>query len=698
MENIFFQPVKKYLNISEAASKALLRLKIETLRDLLFYRPVAHQHIAQEPNLEQVEAGQLIQTTVTLEDVLRPTSRKAPLKLYATNSTGAITLVFFNKIHPFLYNKLKVGQKYTICGKIEIFDRNLQISHPEFIFNKKFTNQIIPIYPLTYGITNKQLYGYVIDALKIVENTISNINNLGSSSKEYKDYLVSLLDELKKLHLIDFVGTDPRINQSYASSHLAKKELLANQLSLTALKRQQKTNAGRVFTANKQLQVQVLSRLQFELTDGQQSAISEIEQDQISSSQMVRMLQGDVGSGKTLVALLTMLNVVSSGAQASLMAPTDLLSIQHYQFFSYALENTNVKVGLLTGKMTAQQHRKIKKQLQEGEIDIIIGTHALFQKDVEFKNLGYVIIDEQHRFGVEQRLELVKKSSYPDLLVMTATPIPRSLTLTMFGDMNVSKITSKPKNRLPIITSVIPTTKKHSLVMSFEKRINLGEKIYWVCPLIDQSDKLAEDEIVNFTENNNFSPATVQSTFDELSKLFPGKVAALHGKMKSQEKDQIMQEFKEGSISVLVATTVIEVGIDVPDSNFIVIENAEKFGLAQLHQLRGRVGRGAKQSYCILIYNPQRTSQVAAERLKIMRQSNDGFYIAEEDLKLRGGGEILGLRQSGEPVFYFANLSTHLPDLLEANKMAGSMSVTDKFVEFQIKLFARDKAELIKSG
>ncbi len=385
-----------------------------------------------------------------------------------------------------------------------------------------------------------------------------------------------------------------------------------------------------------------------------------------------------------------MINVAYSGAQSALMVPTDLLSIQHFSFFQKALEGTGVRSALLTGKTTARERKIIKNGLETGEIHILIGTHALFQSSVEFRDLGFVVIDEQHRFGVEQRLELISKASHPDVLVMTATPIPRSLTLTMFGDMSVSQIKNKPKNRLPIISSITSNEKKDQLIESLQKKLDSGEKIYWVCPLIVQYDKLLEDG-----QEGVFVDVTAR--YQELEAIYPEQVGLLHGKMKAAQKDEVMQKFKDGILRILVATTVIEVGIDVPDATLIIIENAEKFGLAQLHQLRGRVGRGELQSYCVLMYNPKFLSKTSRKRLEIMRSSSDGFYIAEQDLVLRGGGEILGTKQSGEPDFFFADLSQDLGILLQANKKSLETKISE-FTNFQTRLFARDRASLAKSG
>jgi ATP-dependent DNA helicase RecG len=697
MYNVFFQSVKSFLQINELAQKALERLKINNLRDLVFYKPIGYNFIKINPDLSKIKNGELIQVEVTLEDVLRPSSRRAPLKIKVSNDTGSIILVFFSKIHPFIFSKLRVGSKYNITGKIEIFDGVLQISHPEFIFQKNSAQSIIPVYPLTYGIVNKQLYGYIKDAIDILEITVQARKDFAPEVIEEKKYINELLDEIKNLHLINQQTAQNDLETSIRLNieKLAAKELFANQASLIKIKTEKPKHRGRSFATNHEIHELVLSKLGFELTNGQLDAIQEIEQDQSSDIQMMRMLQGDVGSGKTLVALLTILNVVHSGVQCSLMAPTDLLSMQHYQFFCKVLDDTNIKVELLTGKTSAKQQKQIKEDLLTGKVHILIGTHALFQKGVEFKDLGYIVIDEQHRFGVEQRLELIKKASNPDVLVMTATPIPRSLTLTMFGDMSVSKLKTKPRDRLPILTSIISNEKKSEIIKSLDKKLQIGEKIYWVCPLIDQSDETLNMIADNDSDSTIFSDVT--TCFAELNNVYPNQVLMLHGKMKSLVKDQIMQEFKESDARILVATTVIEVGIDVPDSNLIIIENAEKFGLAQLHQLRGRVGRGSKQSYCLLMYNPKRLSKMARERLKIMRESNDGFYIAEQDLILRGGGEILGTKQSGEPVFFFADLARDLKILLQADNLAKSLK-NSCFIDFQIDLFAKNKRKLIKSG
>ncbi len=694
MYNIFFQPVSRIINIKKTTQDALKRIGIESVRDLVFYRPISFNINNLSPILNKVKDDDLIQAEVKIGDILTGKGR-APTKIYATNESGEILLVFFNKIPSFIYVRLRVGTKITISGKVKWNDGMPQITHPEFIFKKELQNSVEPIYPLTYGLKNKQLFDYIIQAINILENSFNAIKNSKNNDKPYNPqnnifeneiiYFESLICNINNLHLMNANPNHNEIekNIAYAINQLKALELFANQVSLNKFKKQINIKQGRSFEVNTNMQQEVLDNLGFTLTDGQQSAIAEIQQEQQKNTQMMRMLQGDVGSGKTLVALLTALNAMNSGAQVAIMAPTDLLSAQHHDFFTKALAGTDFKTVLLTGKTKKKEKEEIKKALSNGEVDILIGTHALFQDNVKFKDLGFIVIDEQHRFGVEQRLELINKGRDPDVLVMTATPIPRSLTLTVFGDMGVSQIKTKPKNRLPIITSVSSNKKLDIIIESLARRIMMGEKIYWVCPLIDQNDKSLEaDEEIIFSD--------VMARFEDLNPVYPGKVAILHGKMKAKEKDIIMDSFKNGDIMILLATTVIEVGIDVPDATLMVIEDAQQFGLAGLHQLRGRVGRGSLQSYCVLIYNPKRFSANARQRLSIMKNSDDGFYISEQDLLLRGGGEILGTKQSGEPEFFFADLGRDLKILEKCNKLAANIEFSE-FINFQTKLFLKKK-------
>ena len=382
-------------------------------------------------------------------------------------------------------------------------------------------------------------------------------------------------------------------------------------------------NYSQKYSPNKDIQNKILNSLNFQLTSCQQRVLNEIENDQQSPKQMLRMLQGDVGSGKTIIALLSMLNVTQHNRQACLMTPTDILSSQHYENLQYIVNKASLKINicLLTGKTNLKEKRLINEKLKNSQIDILIGTHALFQDKVLFGNLGYVIIDEQHRFGVEQRLELVKKANNADILVMTATPIPRSLNLTIYGDMDISKINQAPENRIPIITKKIPQSKRDEIILSLEKILSLKQKIYWVCPLINQGDTISD--------NTDIKLSDVMSSYELIAKQYPHKTAFIHGKMKNKDKESIVDNFKNGQIDILITTTVIEVGIDVAHATLIVIDNAERYGLAQLHQLRGRVGRNNLQSYCILLYDNIKVTNIGKKRLNLLSTSNDGFYIAK---------------------------------------------------------------------
>ena len=687
---ILFKDIEQLLPIKPPAIKALNRLGLFVVRDLIFYYPYSYNIIDVSSDLANLSDNKLVQAIVTIGKIDKP--RKGPIRIRTYNDTGALMLMFFNKIPVFILAKLKIGEKICVTGKVNYFNGYYQITHPDFILTPNSNpSELEPIYHLTYGLTNRQLHNYILKTIKLVKAFLQTHLSLAKTTgtlEEERNYMRSFISDIEKIHLINVTKTDniTAVTES-AKQRLACKELFANQVALAILRRHKQGNLGRRF-APTPLKQEVVKRLGFELTQGQNSAIMEIETEQSSPSQMMRLLQGDVGSGKTLVALLTMLNVVKAGAQAALMAPTDLLSAQHFQFFSKALNGHDINICLLTGKTTASEKKRIKLELVNGAIDIVIGTHALFQNDVEFHNLGYVVIDEQHRFGVNQRMELISKATHPDVLVMTATPIPRSLALTIFGDMNASLITEKPKNRLPITTSALSIHKKQELILSLKSKIDNGELIYWICPLVDRS------------ENEEFQEqdcANAVNVHKELEQIFPGQVGILHGKMKAVEKDNAMEQFKNGEVKILVATTVIEVGIDVPQATLIIIENAEKFGLAQLHQLRGRVGRGAKQSYCLLLYDAGRSTQIARKRIEIMKESNDGFYIAEQDLLLRGGGEILGTKQSGEQEFFFADLARDKEYLLTANHLAQTTEIND-FILFQTQLFDREKQHLAKSG
>ena len=461
--------------------------------------------------------------------------------------------------------------------------------------------------------------------------------------------------------------------------------MLANQLALALVREKVKKQQGREIRGNGLLRKKILERLPFELTESQEKVLKEIFADQASPYRMLRLLQGDVGSGKTIVALMSMLNAVECGTQAAIMAPTEILAKQHLETMQPLCEEIGIRAELLTGRIKGKARARILEDLEAGKIDILIGTHALFVEAVTFKDLACVVVDEQHRFGVHQRLALSDKGNKPDILVMTATPIPRTLVLTAYGDMEYSKIDQPPKGRKPVDTRVLPISKLQDVAAALKRKIEQGCRAYWVCPLVEESEKV--------------DLAAAVERFDTLRKIFGGEVGLVHGKMKEKEKDAVMERFKAGELKVLVATTVIEVGVNVPEATVMVIEHAERFGLAQLHQLRGRIKRGFQASTCILLY-AYPLSDTSRERLNIMRETEDGFLIAEKDLELRGGGEILGTRQSGFCEFRIADMNEHKHLLYTANKDAQMIVAQDEklstprgeALRILLYLFERDEA------
>ena len=680
-KDILLQQIE-ILRPSKTHLDALKRLNIFSIKDLLFHIPSYYIHKHLFPTTPQLRAGSYAVLKVKIEQVEANFRNKKPLKVlcrYLSNELP-ITLVFFRKPPVFIKKLLNPGQILIIEGRIEIFSQQYQISHPEFILNNKNLFPVQPIYPLTYGITQKQLYRYILNALSMCSNSM--INHFSAM------FPVRFIDCLNIIH---YKSSSSELSTDKALYYASLFELTANQLAFQITKNKQKQMGGRSFALYPNNQHKILETLGFSIAEGQASVLNEIEHDQQSSSKMLRMLQGDVGSGKTLVALLSMVNVIKSGAQTVLMAPTDLLACQHHAFFTKALAMQNITVELLTGATKTAQRRDILSNLANGNIQILIGTHALFQEKVKFHDLGYIVIDEQHRFGVAQRLELINKSNDADLLVMTATPIPRTLALSLYGDMDVSRMNGKLRPRPPITTSVISTSSIDDVASSLNKIINKSEQVYWVCPLIEN---LGEEE----TENNITS---VNERYEHLNSIYPNQVGLLHGKLSAKRKAEVMNQFSDGQLKILVSTTVIEVGIDVASASLIVIEHAEKFGLAQLHQLRGRVGRSDKPSYCILLYDNNRSSNIARKRLEVMKNSSDGFEIAEQDLKLRGTGEMLGTKQSGEQNFIFNSIdaiqSFDLVKEAQTTAFALQKQMTELEQQYFLELFDK-KLSHVESG
>jgi ATP-dependent DNA helicase RecG len=638
MDNIFENPLETFLNLKSVTVGNLKRLNLHNVRDLLLHIPSHYVTKKIEPNFNDITKDDFIITTIKIIEIPNFTD-KIKKFLGRNHLEQTIELTFFAQIPKFMWAYFKINSTITIQGKVSLFLKNPQINHPEIVFNKNLIKKIEPVYNLTQGVSSQQLHRYAIYCLNLLPK-IQTWHNL-----EQELGLPSINESLINIH-------DP-INQQNIPTYIkrmALEELLINQFALKQVRKQNKVARPNISDIAKDIHDKITNNLGFEATEQQNIALSEIYQDQTSPNRMLRMLQGDVGSGKTFVALMSIVNVVKNGMQCCLMAPTELLSWQHFNFFNKALEQTYIKVAILTSSIKGKKRTVLLDQLQQGQIQILIGTHSIFQETIAFSNLGYVVIDEQHRFGVKQRLSLLNKAEAADLLLMSATPIPRSLNLVLYGDMDVSYVKSKPKNNLPIITKILADTKIDELTISLQNILNKNEQIYWICPLIEESEK------------KNF--ASVLKRHEALKKVYSNNVGLIHGGMPQDQKDQTMQDFKNGIIKLLVATTVIEVGIDVANATLIVIEDAQNFGLAQLHQLRGRVGRSHLQSYCMLIYNSSAFTITAQKRLKILKNSNDGFAIAEQDLILRGAGDDVGPKQSGLNSFVFSNLINDI-NLLE---------------------------------
>jgi len=637
--------VRSIQGIGSVRAEALKNeVGIETVEDLLYYTPrkyldrsLIKQIIDCFANEEVTVAGNIIAVKLIRK-------KKAILQVDVSDGSDTISAIFFNAIS-FMQKMFLRGDFVLLSGKINI-SRNKQIIHPEFDFvddkgDPKFINtgRIIPLYRSTNelkknGFDSRGFRRVIISALneysKYIQDTFPE-------SVLKKHNLLSIQDAIKGIHFPESMEQAER-----ARIRLAFNEMYFFQYYILLLKIANKKEIFRKALPNINITDEFIKTLNFKLTSDQMNALNEISKDLTLPFPMNRLLQGDVGSGKTIVALTSSLISINRGEQCAFMVPTEILAKQHYETASKILPD-NIRVALITGSMTAKKKNKIYEDISHGSIDLIIGTHALIQSGINFKSLGYIIIDEQHRFGVEQRGKLRTKGETTDLLVMTATPIPRSLAMTLYGDLDVSYIREKPANRLPVKTLSFPHSRINGVYNSMRNYINQGRQIFYVLPIIEESEKIDLNAAV--TVHNNLK----DNVFKDKS------VALLHGKMSSEEKETIMSDFKTGAIDILVSTTVIEVGIDIPNANVMIIEHAERFGLAQLHQLRGRIGRGEHQSFCILIY-PATVTGDALERINTLTEIDDGFILSEKDLQLRGGGQIIGTRQHGFSYFEFTDI------------------------------------------
>ena len=638
--------------VGEKLSSTLSKLGIKTIENLLFHFPIGYQDRTTLRKIAELEPNQDFVVQGVIEKVSQTFVPRKMLLVKIKDNTGHLYLRFFYYF-PGLRNIFKEGVLIQVSGSSRLGRFGLETIHPEYeiVKGNEFKPQILAKYPLTKGISHQKMRKLISEAIELIKQEKIEVTDLmpAHNFSNLNESIVNVHSPDPKSNIEDFlVG-----GNSEARKRIGLEEMVANKISYLSIREQNKNRITSSFQ-NDNLAKEINAGLAFKLTDDQVSAYEEIRADIATQTPMLRLLQGDVGSGKTIVAGLIAAHVVEDKKQIAILAPTTILANQHYQNFVEWFGAEEVQ--LLTSKIPAKEKRLIYKNIAEGKTKIIIGTHAVFQEGVSYKNLSLVIYDEQHRFGVSQRLKLKEKAEdYPHQLLLSATPIPRTMAMGVLSGLDISTIKSLPPNRTPIVTTTLSNNRRDALINRIKSAISKDSQVYWVCPLIDES----ESELIGIEDLEKILKKEFDSQDYEI----------IHGKMKDADKHQILQDFKDKKTKILLATTVIEVGIDVPDANIMVIENSERFGLAQLHQLRGRVGRGEKESFCILMHSDSLT-ELSEKRLEIITETNDGFVIAEEDLKLRGPGDILGLSQTGQPSFTFFDLLANEELQIEAERLA----------------------------
>jgi ATP-dependent DNA helicase RecG len=687
-----FAPVTRLSGVGPRIGALIARAAGEKIVDLLWHLPSGIVDRRHAPAVGDATPGEIATLTVKVHTHEPPPARaprKLPYRIVCGDETGFITLVFFSARNDYLLQQFPIGEIRVVSGRVDEYHGGKQMAHPDYVgtlAQKAELAAVEPVYRLTEGLTPRIMRKAVTASVAQAPDLPEWADPHLVARQKWPSWRAALGAAHAPQSAADLLPeTLPRMRLAYD-------EVLAGQIALRLVRSQQRKARGRALEVAGPLRKKAIAALPFRLTGAQVRSLAEIDRDMASEGRMLRLLQGDVGSGKTVVAFLAMLNAVESGAQAALMAPTEILARQHHATIAPLAAAVGVKVALLTGRDTGKARDALLAKLAAGTIDMLVGTHALISEDVDYRDLAFAVVDEQHRFGVHQRMSLSAKGERADILVMTATPIPRTLLLAHYGDLESSRLDEKPANRKPIDTRVLPLERLDEVYPAIRRATNEGARVYWVCPLVEDS---AETDLAAATERHA-----------DLAKRFPSRVGLVHGRLPGKQREATMKRFSAGEVSILVATTVIEVGVDVPEATVMIVEHAERFGLAQLHQLRGRVGRSERASTCLLLYQGP-LGETAKARLAILRDTEHGFRIAEEDLRLRGGGDALGARQSGLPEFRIADLATQAELLPLASDDAKLLLEKDpelktargQAVRTLLYLFERDEGvRLLRSG